>query len=160
MSFKSKTNAATLAAGVLLGAGYLVYALGRHAPAPNDLQSWAAAILIFIGIGIGAAVLAQIAFHIALAVGTAVKENGADEGKIKRAIAATVAEDEMDKLIALKSTHFGYMLAGLGFVAALVALVCGAAAVNALHILFGASLLGSLAEGALSIWFYEKGVRK
>jgi hypothetical protein len=131
-----------MAAGLLFSAAYTVYALGKNAPGPEtpeSLRAWALGMLVFIGIGVAAAIVIQILFHIVFSIG--------------------IVEDEMDKLINLKAGHTGYICAGIGFVAALAALAFGASGVFALHILFGSFAGGSLAEGGVSIYLYEMGVR-
>ena len=158
MSYNSKKTIAGMVMGVLVVAAYIIYALSDSSPAPDDLKSWAAAMLVFIGIGIAAAIAIQIILHIALSIGVAVKEREQDDKTVERIIASTVVEDERDKLIGLKSTHIGYVFAGIGFVAALVALALGIQVVTVLHILFGAFSGGSLAEGIMSVYFYEKGI--
>ncbi|ULQ58770.1 hypothetical protein K7I13_09430 [Brucepastera parasyntrophica] len=65
----------------------------------------------------------------------------------------------MDKLISMKTARSGYMFAGIGFIGVLTALALGAPAIAALHILFGTFAAGSIMEGAMSIYLYEKGVR-
>ncbi len=114
-------------------------------------------MLVFIGIGAAAVIAVQILFHIALAVHLTAKEK--DEKTVKRVMGATMLEDERDKAVSRKSSAVGYGLAGLGFCAALVALAAGASVVLALHILFGASFLGSLLEGCASIYWYERGLQ-
>jgi hypothetical protein len=46
----------------------------------------------------------------------------------------------------------------MGFIAALLSLAFGMPAVFALHILFGTFAAGSIIEGFVSIYYYEKGV--
>ena len=58
----------------------------------------------------------------------------------------------------LKAGQIGQGCAGTGFVAALIALAAGGPPVLALHILFGAFALGSLAEGCISVYLHERGV--
>ena len=159
MSYNSKRTIAAMAAGILTVAAYIFYALSAHSPAPEDLQAWAVAMLIFIGIGVAVVVVVMILFHIVFAVGVAVREREQDGKTVERIIASAVVEDERDKLVGLKSERIGYVLAGTGFIAALAALAFGASALTALHILFGASATGSLAEGIVRVYFYEKGVR-
>jgi low affinity Fe/Cu permease len=159
MSYNSKRTIVSMVAGGVLSAAYIVYALGSHAPAPEDLKAWAAAMLIFIGIGVAAVIVIQILFHIAFAIGIAVKERERDDEKIERIISSSMTEDERERLIGLKSDRIGYACAGIGFVAALAALAFGMSTLTALHILFGASAAGSLTEGGISIYLYEKGVR-
>ena len=141
MSYNSKKTITSVVAGVLLNIAYIIYALGEHSPAPDNLKSWAIAMLVFIGIGIAAVIVIQIIFHIVTAIGIAIKEH------------------ERDKLISLKSTHIGYVFVGIGFVVALAELALGMSSVVALHTLLGAFSVGSIAEGIASICFYEKGVR-
>jgi len=116
-------------------------------------------MLAFIGIGVVMIITVQIAFHIAFAIGIAVKENERDDKRIKRIFSVSTHEDEREKLIKLKSSRIGYTCAGLGFITALATLALGCQTVTALHILLGACALGSVAEGAVSVYFYEKGVR-
>ena len=158
MSYNSKKTIASMIMGVLLAAAYIIYALSDSSPAPDDLKSWATAMLVFIGIGVAAVIVIQIIFHIALSIGIAVKEQGKDDKTMERIIASIVVEDERDKLISLKSSHIGSVFAGIGFVAALVALTFGTSVVTALHILFGMFSVGSLAEGIVSVYFYERGI--
>jgi hypothetical protein len=146
-------------AGVLLNAAYVIYALGSRAPASEDLQGWAVVILAFIGIGVIALIVIQILFHIAFAVGIAVKEGESNDQKIERIIASSMAEDEREKLIGLKSARIGYGCAGIGFIAALAVLALGISALLALHILLGSFAVGSLIEGGVCVYHYERGVR-
>ena len=161
MSYKSKRTIASLGAGILLLIAYLVYASGSHAPAQEDIRGWATLILAFIAISVGVLIVIQILFHIGYSIGIAVKEKlteDTDDKEVERIVASAMVEDEMDKLIALKSTHAGYVCAGLGFVAALTALALGKPIVAALHILAGAAFLGSFVEGCISIYLYERGI--
>jgi ABC-type multidrug transport system permease subunit len=159
MSYNSKRTITSIAAGVILTAAYIIYALGERSPAPDDLKSWAVAMLAFIGIGVAAVIVTQILFHIAFAIGIAVRENERDDKEIERILSASTREDEREKLINLKSSRVGHICAGVGFIAALVALAFGWSAVTALHIMFSASVIGSVAEGIVGVYFFEKGVR-
>ena len=69
MSHSSKRMIAGIAAEILLIIAYLVYVFSGRAPAPDDIKSWAAAILIFIGAGVAVMIVIQILFRIALAIG-------------------------------------------------------------------------------------------
>ena len=157
MSYNSKKTIISVAAGVLLGVVYAIYALSERAPAPGDLKSWATAMLVFLGVGIAAIIVIQILFHVAFAIGIAVKEREQDDKTVERIIASTVVEDERDKLVSLRSGRIGYITVGVGFVAMLIALAFGLSAIAALHILFAACFVGSAAEGVVSVYLYEKG---
>ncbi len=155
MSYNSKKTIASITVGVLLAVIYTVYALGQNAPALSDVKSWAVTMLTFIGIGAAAVIVIQILFHIALAISISVKER--DEKTVKRVLNATMLEDEREKAVSQRAAHIGYGLIGVGFCAALIALAAGVAVVPALHIIFGACFLGSLAEAAVSVCLFELG---
>jgi hypothetical protein len=159
MSYNSKRTIVSMAAGGVLIAAYIIYALGSHAPAPEDLRAWATAMLIFIGIGIAVNIVIQILFHIALAIAIAVKEKVREENTIERMISSSAIEDERDKLISLKSSHIGYICAGAGFVGGLAALAAGVSVIAALHIMAGSCAAGSLVEGCAAVYFHERGIR-
>ena len=159
MTLKSKRSITSLTAGILTAAGYVIYALSSAAPDTDDLKAWAIAMLIFIGIAVGAQIVTQIAFHIVVAAGIAVKE-GEDDKAVERIIESEMREDERDKSITLKASHAGYSCIGIGFAAALIALACGAAALAALHILLGSCFAAALTDGIVSVYLYEKGVSK
>ena len=158
MSYSSKRTIASIVAGAIAIIAYIIYALSGRSPAPEDLKAWAIAMLVFIGIAVALVVVVQIVFHFATAAGMAAKEKVCDGKEIERNISSLMVEDEMDKLISLKSSHVGYIVAGIGFVAALVGLAAGISGVQALHILFGSFAAGSLIEGLVSVHFYEKGI--
>jgi hypothetical protein len=147
--------------GALVLAAYCIYAFGRYssgAIAEGNLKFWAGTMLVFIGIGVVGIIILQIIFHIALSIGIAVKDRACDEKEIDKRIEATVIEDEMDKLIELKSSQIGFVLAGVGFVGALILVVLGHSTVVMLNVMYLSFLVGSLMEGATSLYFYGKGV--
>ena len=158
MSYNSKRTIVSMVAGLLLIIAYIIYALSERAPAADDLKSWAITMLVFIGISVATVVIVQILFHIATAIGIAVKEKERDREIIDRRFSAITTEDERDKLISLKSSHISFIVVGIGFVAALACLAFGASAVLALHVIFGSCAVGSTAEGIASVYFNEKGV--
>ena len=154
MSYGSKRTITEMLAGVAAGIGYAIYALKSGIPS-GDTAAWAKTMLIFIGIGIGALIIVEIIFHIALAVGDEVKS----EVTGQKTSASDMLEDEMDKTIEMKSGRIGYSAAGLGIVALLIALACGVSVVIGLHILLSALIIGSIAEGIAKLFYYERGVR-
>ena len=160
MTFKSKRTLCMLVLSLILLGGYIAYALRQNLPAgdPGTLRAWALTMLTFIGISVAAVIAMNILFHIVAAVGISVKEHAREDHEVERIISATVAEDEMDQRIELKSSRIGYAFAGTSFVAALIGLAVGASAVCALHIAFGGFYAGAFAEGVMSIYWYERGV--
>jgi len=142
---------------------YSIYAFGKAGMEHmNDLQFWAKTILIFIGIGIIAMIILQIVFHILMAISRAIRqklsENEVDEEEIGRSMRVETSEDEMDKMIELKSNRFGYTIMGLGFMAGLIAIAFGASAVAMLNILFFSTWVGSFVEALMQIRYYRRGV--
>jgi Mg2+/citrate symporter len=127
------------------------------------LKFWATTILIFIGIGVVAMIVIQIVFHILLSIAIAVKEqvrNGkCDDKEVEKAIEQEMVEDEMDKLIGLKSMRIGFAVTGFGFIAALVSLVLNYSPAVMLNILFFAFGIGSMIEGITQLYFYRRGVK-
>ena len=155
MTYHSKRTLCSMASGAILIGSYLIYALGSGAPAPTDLRGWATALLTFIGIGIAVTIAILILFHVAMSISIAVREG---EEKMDRVMAADAQEDERDKLICLRAERIGYSCAGVSLLASLVALALGVQPVIALHVLVGGAALASMAEGAASIYLYERGV--
>ncbi|HPS34136.1 MAG TPA: hypothetical protein PK854_02605 [Oscillospiraceae bacterium] len=161
MSYQEKKTGISMFMGVLILIAYCIYAFGQvrsGAADFNDLKFFSATMMIFIGIGIAAMIVIQVLFHIALSVSVAVKEKCGDDKKIGKAIEATMVEDEMDKLIELKSGKIGFALIGAGFIAGLITLLFNCPPAVMLNILYLSFGVGSLAGGAMSIYYYRKGV--
>jgi len=166
MSYQEKRVITNIVTGLLVLAAYCIYAFGRFhtaAVAQGELKFWAGTILIFIGIGVVATIVIQIVFHILLSISIAVKKKIQDEKcedkEIEKKIQAEMVEDEMDKLIELKSMRFAFILAGVGFIAALVFLVLNYSPIVMLNILFFSFCVGSLFEGFAQLYFYRRGLR-
>ncbi len=165
MSYQEKRVLVSVFTGVAITAAYGINALGKYQAgltAPEHLKLWAAAMLWYIGIGIVAAIVIQIVFHILVSVAIAAKEsirNGnCGDDYIKKTIAQEMVEDEMDKLIALKSMRIGFAVAGGGFMLGLITLVLGYTPVLMLNLLFGAFSVGPLLECLTQMYYYRKGV--
>ncbi len=165
MSYQVKRTITNILTGVIVLAAYCFYAFSRYQSgllAPDDLQSWAQIMLIFIGVGIAAAIVIQIVFHILLSIGIAIKEkikNGScDDQEIEKTIELEMIEDEMDKLIELKSLRVGFIVAGIGFVASLIALVLNYPTMIMLNLLFISFSTGSILEGFAQLYYYKRGI--
>ena len=158
MTYKSKRTLTSMTTGLLLLIGYFIYATGNQAPAAEDLRGWAILMLSFIGISVVASIVIQILFHILFSVGIAIGQEGTDDKEVERMISSAMVEDEMDKAISLRSSHVGYICAGVGFVAGLAGLALNLLPVLVLHIMFVFFAVGSLVEGGISIYLYERGV--
>ena len=163
MSYQEKRTLLSIIISVLMVASYSIYAFGKAGTEHiNDLQFWAKTILIFIGIGIVAMIILQIVFHILMAISGAIrqkmKNDEINEEEIERTMRVETSEDEMDKMIELKSNRFGYTIMGLGFMGGLIAIAFGASAVAMLNILFFSTWVGSFVEGLMQIRYYRRGV--
>jgi len=165
MSYQEKKTIVSIVSGALILAAYFFYTSSRYqsgAVAPGDWKFWASAMLIFIGIGIVVSIVIQIIFHILLSISIAVQKKIQDENvedkAIDKSIKAEMVEDEMDKLIELKSLRVGLFLAGIGFVASLVSLVLGYSPAVMLNILFVSFSGGSLLEGFTQLYYYRRGL--
>lgn len=163
MSYQEKRTLMSIITSVLLMVSYSIYAFGKAGMEHiNDLQFWAKTILVFIGIGIVVLIILQIVFHILMAISKAIRqklsENEVDEEEIGRSMRVETTEDEMDKIIEMKSNKFGYTIMGLGFMAGLIAIAFGASAVAMLNILFFSTWTGSLIEALMQIRYYRKGI--
>ncbi|NPV78351.1 MAG: hypothetical protein HPY59_18500 [Anaerolineae bacterium] len=166
MSYQEKKTIVSIVSGALLLVAYCIYAFGRYnsgAIAQGDLKHWAGIMLIFIGIGIVLTIVIQIVFHILLSISIAIKKKIQDESlddkEIEKSIQSEMVEDEMDRLINLKSTQIGFIFAGIGFVTALVSLVLGYSPVVMLNILFISFSAGSVLEGFTHLYFYRRGIQ-
>ena len=157
MSYNSKRMIANIIAGALVATAYIIYALSEHSPEPDDLKSWAVAMLVFIGIAIAAIIVVQILFHYILTLSVVIKHRDSYRN-IDRIINSITAEDERDNIIELKTGRIGYAFAGLGFIFMLLALATGMSGIFALHVMLGSTSAGSLFEGIASVYYYEMGV--
>lgn len=165
MSYQEKKILVSVCTGILVLAAYCIYAISRiqsGAASPDDLKFWATAILLFIGIGIVASIVIQIVFHILLSIAYAIREkiknDECDDKEIEKAIQQNMVEDEMDKLIGLKSMRIGFAVAGTGFVAALISVVLNYPPAVMLNIIFVSFSIGTVIEGITQLHFYRKGI--
>jgi hypothetical protein len=165
MSYQEKRTITSIVTMALVLAAYCIYAFGKYqagAVVPGDLKFWATTMLVFIGIGIIAGIIIQIVFHILLSIALAVKEKvrdaNYDDKEIERSIEVEMVEDEMDKLIELKSTRVSFFLAGIGFVAGLISLVLKYSPAVMLNIMFISFSAGSILEGVAQLYFYRRGI--
>lgn len=162
MSYQEKKALISIITGVFVLVSYCVYAFGRYQSGMvdlSDLKFFAVTMLIFIGIGVAAMIVIQVIFHILLSISIAVKEKIYDDKEIEKAVETAAVEDEMDRLIELKSGRLGVIVISIGFISALVTLVLNyppAVMLNILFLSFGAS---SLVGGALSIYYYRAGIK-
>ena len=164
MSYQEKRTLTMIITGILVLAAYCINALGQvrsGSVAQGDLKFWAVTMLVFVGIGIVATIIIQIIFHILLSMGIAIKKEfsgeKSDDKEIGKTIELEMVEDERDRLIELKASRVGYIVAGVGFMAALISLVLRYSPVVMLNIVFIAFFIGSILEGFAQLIYYRRG---
>lgn len=165
MSYHEKRNIVSIITGILVLGAYCIHAFGQYqsgALPSGDLKSWASTMLTFIAIGIVAAIVIQIVFHILLSISIAatkaIRGESIEDKAIEKSINAEMVEDEMNKLIELKSLRVGFGVAGFGFIAALLSLVLNYSPEVMLNILFISFSIAALFEGFTQLYYYRKGI--
>lgn len=169
MSYQEKRTITTIATGLLVLAAYCLYAFNPSrlaALTQGDLKPWAITMLVFIGIGIVATIIIQIVFHILLSISMAIKEkiknDQIDDKEIEKMIeknmGTEMVEDEMDKMIDMRSSKVGMLFAGIGLVGGLLSLVFNYSPVVMLNILFFSFSVGSVFEGFTQLYYYRRGL--
>ncbi len=163
MSYQEKKTIVSVVTGILLLAAYCIYAyVMAGMGAADGIKTWATTMLIFVGIGIVASIVIQIVFLILLSVSIAIRKKIRDgevvDKEVEISIQREMVEDEMDKLIGLKSMRVAFTISGIGLIAALVSLVLGFSAAVMINILFISFLLGAIIEGITQLYYYRKGV--
>ncbi len=166
MSYQEKRTVVSTITGVIILITYCIYAFNKLQAGvitSDDMKAWAGIMLIFIGVGVVSTIVIQIVFHILLSMAMAIKEsimNGnCDDKEIEKSIENEMVTDEMDKLIELKSMRVGFIMAGIGFVFALVTQLLDYSPAVLLNVLFIAFCVGSIFEGLAQLYYYRKGVR-
>jgi len=104
-------------------------------------------------------VVAHIIFHIAYSIGIVFRENSTECNNVERIITSSTMEDEMDKLIGLKASRAGQAFAGIGFILMILTLALDFTAAFALNAMFISLIIGSIAEGGVNVYLYERGVK-
>ena len=173
MSYQEKRLTVATITGLIIFISYCYYGLSNYiskgSSILNDLHFWATAMLVTIIGGIIAMIIIQIIFHILLAVANEVskevskeisKKMGVKNSKIcddKFEIIET--EDEMDKLIALKSLRVSSIIIGSSFFIALVSIYFNVLPAIALNIIFISFASSTLIEGLTQLHLYKNGVK-
>jgi hypothetical protein len=164
MSYQEKRTITGIFSAILILVAYILFILTKFHTGTihnQDVRFWAGSILIFIGIGIVSAIVIQIVFHILLSISIAVKETdyGRNKSKdINKAVMNSMVDDEMHRMIELKSSKSGFYFTGIGFIASLISLVLGFPIAVMLNILFVSWILGWIFEGFMRLNYYRKGL--
>jgi len=165
MTYQIARTLTRMFSGTVLLIIYLVQVTSRYQGgllAMDELQSLGQLMLVFIGIGIGVTITVEIVFHILFSIGVAVKEsvkNGtSDDREIEKTIQQEMVEDEMAKLIDLKTQKVGYVTSGIGFITSLIVLSLGYPVFIVVNILFGSFFIAGLMEGFARIFYFKRGI--
>lgn len=148
MSFQEKRNIVSLFTTLLIFSIYSMYVFQKYQEGSfhtsNEFSFWGAFILILIPVSIVAKVIIHIVFSIINTVATKEKE--------------PLITDELDKLIALKSTrnsHYGFII---GFLLSLIPLVMDQPPYVMFIILIGSGLLSEVVGISTQLYLYRRGV--
>jgi len=162
MTYQTKKTITSLVASLIILVSYCLSIYNHYKAGniiENDLQYWAKQMVTYIVVGVIVTIVLHIVFHIYLSINLAIKEQSKDDKEINRKLELEMIEDEMDKLIELKSMRVGYIVVSVGFVSSLVYLAFGGNIVFVLNIMYLSFFVGSLSEGLSNLYFYFKGVR-
>lgn len=162
MTYQTKKTITSLVASLIILVSYCLSIYNHYKAGniiENDLQFWAKQMVTYIVIGVIVTIVLHIVFHIYLSINIAIKEEIKDDKAINRKLEFEMVEDEMDKLIELKSMRVGYIVVSIGFVTSLVYLAFGGNIVLVLNIMYLSFFVGSLSEGISNLFFYFKGIR-
>ena len=158
MTYQTKKTMVSLLASIAILISYCISVyndISKGLTLENDATFWAKKKLIFIAIGVAINIISFIVFHILLSVNLSVK----DSKEINRKLELEMVEDEMDKLIELKSLRVGYIIASTGFILGLILLAFNTSIAIVLNILFLSFFVGAIAEGISNLFFYFRGIR-
>ena len=162
MTYQTKKTIVSLLASIAILISYFISVyndISIGLTLENDATFWAKKMLIFIAIGVAINIISFIVFHILLSVNLSVKDSMKDSKKIIRKLELEMIEDEMDKLIELKSLRVGYIIASTGFILGLILLAFNTSIAIVLNILFLSFFVGAIAEGISNLFFYFRGIR-
>lgn len=165
MSYQEKRSIVSMIMAIITLGAYGTYAYEKirsGAIVLENMNFWASTMLVFVSIGIAATIVIQIIFHILLSVKVSVQENmleeKSDHKEIERIIESEMVTDERDKLIELKTVRIGFIVVGIGFIAALVSQVITHSTAVMLNIMFVSFFAGSLVGSMTQLYYYRRGI--
>jgi len=142
--FQEKRSVVYLISDVVVSVVYCLIVFQKYEVGVEVFRFWGAVMLIFIPVNI----VARIINHIILSIINAIT-SGDEEPSFN---------DELDKLIELKSTRNSFSLFGIGFVFSMLSLVIGKPP-ETMFILMLFSLIGAVFIGDISqFYFCKRGV--
>lgn len=162
MTYQTKKTMVSLLASIAILISYCISVyndISKGLIIETDATLWAKKMLLFIAIGVVINIISFIVFHILLSVNLSVKDSTKDSKEINRKLEIEMIEDEMDKLIELKSLRVGYIIASTGFILGLILLAFNASIALVLNTFYLSFFVGGISEGISNLFFYFKGIR-
>ena len=148
MSFQEKQSILSLFNGIIILGIYSIYVYQKYLLATpeiiNDFKFWGKIFIILIPI----VIVVQIVMHILFYIGNTIVTRESPPEK----------QDEMDKLIELKSMRLSHWIFILGFFLAMGSQALGMANWVMFVCLIGFGFAAGLASDMAKIYFYRKGV--
>ncbi|WP_169088814.1 hypothetical protein [Paenibacillus sp. PL91] len=148
MSFQEKRNIVSLMATLLIFSIYCTYVFQKYQEGSfqtsNDFSFWGAFILILIPVSIVAKIIIHIVFSIVNTIATKEKE--------------PLITDELDRLIALKSTRNSHYVFIIGFLLSMIPLVMEQPPYMMFIILISSGLLSEMVGIITQLYLYRRGI--
>lgn len=148
MSYQEQRALVTLISTFVVNTAYLVYMLPSHPSgdpyAPQIFHFWGRFFVVLIGVSIVVRIITVILFNIFTILSTHESE--------------PTFEDERDRLIDLKSAHYGWYVFVLGFMLAMLVLVLEMPPATMFMVLMFSGFASQLTSEASEFWFYRRGI--
>lgn len=148
MSFQEKKNIVSLVTTLLIFSVYSMYVFQKYQEGSfhttNEFSFWGAFILVLIPVSIVAKIIIHIIFSIINTIATNEKE--------------PLITDELDQLIALKSTRNSHYVFIIGFLLSMIPLAMGQPPYLMFIILISSGLLSEVVGIFTQLYLYRKGV--
>lgn len=148
MSFQEKKNIVSLVTTLLIFSVYSMYVFQKYQEGSfhttNEFSFWGAFILVLIPVSIVAKIIIHIIFSIINTIATNEKE--------------PLITDELDQLIALKSTRNSHYVFIIGFLLSMIPLAMGQPPYLMFIILISSGLLSEVVGIVTQLYLYRKGV--
>lgn len=148
MSFQEKKNIVSLVTTLLIFSVYSMYVFQKYQEGSfhttNEFSFWGAFILVLNPVSIVAKIIIHIIFSIINTIATNEKE--------------PLITDELDQLIALKSTRNSHYVFIIGFLLSMIPLAMGQPPYLMFIILISSGLLSEVVGIFTQLYLYRKGV--
>lgn len=148
LTYQEKKSIVTLVSGILIFILYCLYMYPQYPEGSADLSTilhyWGSFVLVLTGVTVVAHIIISIVFNIIFRMTTGEKE--------------PTFEDELDRLIRLKSIRNSFAVFVLGFLLAMGSLVIDQPLKVMFIILIAAGFLSDMTGSLSRLYHYRKGV--